>query len=219
MTLDASKVKGGKTWVTEVLEPGPYAARLVSVVDMGIQPQQPYQGEEKEPAAEIRIVYELSDEFLKDEDGKDMPEKPLWQDERIAMYPLSSEKAKSTMRYLALDPEMKHKGNWADLLGSPVMLNITQYKTKKGDLRNKIKDTNRMTTKQAAKAPELVNEPFFLDLDNPDMKAWERLPEWNRDLIRKALNFNDTKLADLVGKQVVEDEVGGAKVAQGSEEW
>lgn len=79
MGLNAKKAAGGSDRVAqEVLEPGVYPARLVQLIDLGVQPQRPFQGKDKPPAQEIMITYEFTDEFLKDEDGNEIEDKPRW---------------------------------------------------------------------------------------------------------------------------------------------
>ena len=59
------------------LDAGTYPARLVMVIDCGLQPQRPYKGEDKEPAYEIGLTYEFADEFMKDDDGQEMKDKTM----------------------------------------------------------------------------------------------------------------------------------------------
>ena len=123
MALNASKIKGNGPKVPD-LDPGTYPARVVQVLSLGLQNQRPYKGEEKPPAHELYVVYELSDEFLKDADGNDDPNKPRWISEKFPLYNLKSEKAKSTKRYFSLDPENKFSGDWSKVVGTPVNITI-----------------------------------------------------------------------------------------------
>ena len=60
----------------EVLEPGTYPVRLVGIVDLGTQNQPDYKGEKKAPAHTIALTYKFVDEFMKDENGDDIEDKP-----------------------------------------------------------------------------------------------------------------------------------------------
>lgn len=80
------------------------------------------EGEEKAPKYELYVTYELSDEFLHDEDGEDILDKPRWLSESFSLHNLDADMAKSTKRYLALDPNMEHDGDWAQIAGTPVTL-------------------------------------------------------------------------------------------------
>ena len=73
MAINASKVKTASNRIEQPnLEPGPYPARLVQIIDLGLQPQRPYKGVEKPPAHELMVTYELSDAFMIDKDGNDL---------------------------------------------------------------------------------------------------------------------------------------------------
>ena len=72
MGLNAKKVAhtgGSKGPAQEPIEPGTYPVRVAQIIDLGLQPQRPYQGQEKPPAYEIMMTYEFLDEFCLDEDG------------------------------------------------------------------------------------------------------------------------------------------------------
>ncbi len=67
MALNANTQQGGGADFKR-LEPGPYDARLVQVVDLGRQEQRPYKGQPKDPAYELALTYELLDAFMEDPD-------------------------------------------------------------------------------------------------------------------------------------------------------
>ena len=54
------------------LDPGTYPARVVHIVDLGVQEQRPFGDKVKPPVNMITFTYEFADEFLKDENGKDI---------------------------------------------------------------------------------------------------------------------------------------------------
>lgn len=197
MAINARNVKnvgGGKKHPP--LDPGTYPARLVQVIDLGLQPQQPFQGQEKPPANELMLTYEFLDEFLKDEDGEDDPKKPRWYSETMPLHSLEADKAKSTKRYYAIDPNEDHEGDWAKMLGTPCMVTLV-HKPRKGDPDNpyvNIAAVSSMRPKEAAKAPVLVNEPKAFDLDTPDLDIFFSLPEWLQKKIKDNLNFDGSEL-------------------------
>ena len=65
------------------MEPGTYGARLVQILILGVQPQREFKGEAKPPKLEIMLTYEFNDEFMKDEDGEDILDKPRWLSETM----------------------------------------------------------------------------------------------------------------------------------------
>ena len=203
MTLNAKKIQGpnSKERVQQAnLEPDVYRARLVQVLDLGLQPQRPYQGKDKPPVNEIMLTYELTDEFMKDEEGNDVEDKPRWISETLPFYGLFADKAKSTQRYNAFDPDETYGGDFAQLIGLPV--NVTVVNNAVGDkVYDNVANVAAMSAKKAATCPELVNPAKVFDLDNPDMEVFNALPEWLRDKIKSNLNYQGSPLQQKLGGQ------------------
>lgn len=217
--LNAKQVPStGGSMKIEPLEAGTYPARLVSVVLLGKQAQQPYKGEEKPPRLDINLTYELLDEFLEDEEGNILEDKPRWFSETIGFYNLEADQALSTKRYFALDPTSEHDGDLAALLGTPCNVTLSRVTVKSG--KNAGKETNRITnisgmrSKDAAKAPELVNPPIVFDPYDPDMEEWGKLNSWIKDQIKSALDFEEMPLFDLVKGEETESEKSEKKDAK-----
>jgi hypothetical protein len=194
------------------IEPGTYPARLVQVIDLGLQPQKAYQGKEKPPANEIMLTYELVDTFMKDADGNELEDKPRWISETLPFYGLFADKAKSTQRYLAFDPKEDFEGDFAQLIGKPI--NVTVVNNAVGEkVYDNIATISAMRPKDAEKCPELVNPSKLFDLDAPDMEVFNALPEWLREKIKSNLKFQGSPLQKLAGDApaVVKKEVVKAK--------
>lgn len=202
MSLNAKKVKGPKQSVEQaLLEAGTYAARLVQIVDLGLQPQDAFKGQEKPPAHMIYTTYELLDEFMVDKEGNPDETKPRWISEKLPFYSLDQDRAKSTQRYKALDPNVDHDGEWTELIGLPVMITIGVYKSKStGKEGNAILSTATMRAKEAAKAPELVNKPKVFLLDDPDLDVLLSLPDWLQKLVKDNLEFKGSALEKALAK-------------------
>lgn len=201
--LNAKEIPfGGGSTTYEPLEPGTYPARLVGVMTMGVQPQRPYQGQEKAPRLEMRLTYELLDEFMKDEDGNEQEDRPRWFSEQMGFYNLETERATSTQRYYALDPKEEAGGDWEKLIGTPCVVTLVQNVTKSGKnigrVRNDIDNVSAMRPKEAAKAPELRNPPQVFDFYNPDMGVFEKLPDWLKDSLKNAVDFKGSKLEEAI---------------------
>jgi hypothetical protein len=188
---------GGGKKRPPVLEPGGYPARLVQVILLGLQKQRPYQGQEKPPALEMYLTYELLDEFLKDEDDNDIEDKPRWISETLPFYNLDVERAKSTQRYYALDPNEEAGGDWGELLGAPCVVNIINAEGKgknAGRMYENIDSIATIRPKEAAKAPALVNPTKVFDFYNPDVEVFKALPEWLQTKIKEAVDFEGSDL-------------------------
>lgn len=202
MALNASKVPfgGNKERVEQPnLEPGLYPARLVQIIDLGLQPQRPYMGQPKPPANEIMLTYELVDSFMIDKDGNDVEDKPRWVSETIPLLNIKAEKAKSTQRYMALDPTVADGGDFVKQIGKPVNVNIVNNKGKDGKIYDNVSAIAPMRPRDAERTPELVNPSKVFVLDEPDLEVFNSLPEWLRDKIKENLNYEGSALQKLVG--------------------
>lgn len=200
MALQASKIGNGpkgKFTPQANIEPGTYPARIVQILDLGLQAQRPYQGQEKAPVNEISITYELVDEFMKDDQGNAIEDKPRWISETLPFYGLYADKAKSTQRYNALDPEGTYDGDFSQLIGTPC--NVTVVNNKSGDkIYDNVATISTMRQRDADKCPELVNPPKVFDLDSPDLEVFNALPEWLRDKIKGNLKYKGSALEQLL---------------------
>lgn len=200
MALNAKTVKntGGKTYPP--MDAGSYPARLVQVIDLGVQPQE-YLGEKKAPKREVMTTYEFLDEFLPDDKGEPDETKPRWLSESFPLNNLDSELAKSTKRYYALDPKEEQDGDWFALVGSPASVTVVTNVGKDKVERNKIAATSAMRPKDAANAPELVNPVKTFDMDEPDLEVFLSLPQWVQDKIKNGLEYEGSPLEGLLEAQ------------------
>jgi len=205
MALNASKIESKGTGVEQKdVEPGVYPARFVQIIDFGVQEQRPYMGEPKPPTQEIGLTYELVDEFMKDKEGKDQLDKPRWISEILPLHSLQADKAKSTQRYKAADPNNLYGGDFGQLLETPVNVSIVHNKQKDKTWVN-VANIASMRPKDAAACPPLVNPPKLFDLDQPDMAVFAKFPQWIQDKLKKNLNYQGSKLqAALEGKALPE---------------
>lgn len=178
---------------------GVYPARLVQLIDFGLQSQKPYKGQDKPPVNEIGLTYELVDEFMLDESGKPIEDKPRWISETLPFYGLYADKAKSTLRYLAFDPSQEWGGDFSRAITQPVNVTVVNNPGNNGKVYDNVASIAAMRPRDAEKCPELVNEPRVFDLDNPDLKVFESFPEWIRDKIKGNLNYEGSKLQKMLG--------------------
>lgn len=196
--LKASKNPVSKFKRPDPLDTASYPGRVVRVYDLGLQPQRAYPGNPpKGPAQEIHVTYELSDEFLKNDAGEDIVDKPRWVSETFVLHPLTSDLATSTKRMASLDPTGALDGDWSEVLDTPTMVNIVQ--NVKGDkIYENVNSLSTMRTKDAAKLPPLVNEAKFFDLTDPDMDLFNSLPKWLQEKIESNLKFAGSPLEALL---------------------
>lgn len=210
MALNAKKAGGGERKFVEqpLLEAGNYPARLVQIIDFGLQAQRPFQGKDKAPIQEIGLTYELLDAFMVDEGGKELEDKPRWMSEQMAFHGLFAERAKSTQRYHAFDPQEVQEGNWPAFLEAPCMVTVVHNPNPKNPERpyENIGNVTPMRPRDAANAPELKNKAAYFDLDEPDAEMFAKFPQWIREKIQGNLNYKGSKLEALVGAAPKKDE-------------
>lgn len=202
MGINASNVKGngaGKKFAEQPdMEAGQYPARLVQVIDWGLQPQRAFEGQEKPPAHTVNFTFELVDSFMVDAEGNELEDKPRWVSKEMPLHPLIAERAASTKLAKALDPNDDLQGDFGQMLGFP--LNVTIAVTKKKDKTyTNITGFGAMRARDAEKCPELKNPTKVFDLDNPDLEVFNSLPEWMREKIKSNLQFAASPLERLLG--------------------
>lgn len=184
---------------TPPLDPGSYPGRVLSIVDLGRQARSPFQGQERAPINMVLFTYELSDEFMSDEAGNEIPGKPRVTSEKFALHPLSSERATSTKRYLALDPAREYGGDLARLVALPTMITLVQNVQKgTGRIFNNVASLSPMRAKDVANCPELVNPSFFFDLDEPNPTIWSLMHDWVKKIVKDNLDYSGSNLQRLL---------------------
>ena len=205
MSLNANNVKqenNNKRVEQEPVKIGNHAARVVQVLDLGLQNQRPFQGQPKPPKHCIQLTYELSHEFLKDEGGDVLEDKPRWISEDFPFNSLKSDLATSTKRYLAIDPEQTVGGDFTKLVGMPCTVGIV-HNPGKGKNAGRIFDNVGVVTGPTAmpgyNQPELVNDPKVFTLDEPDMETFSALPEFLQEKIKGNLEFKGSALDVALG--------------------
>lgn len=204
MGLNANKVKASnKDYVAqEPLKAGNHASRVVQVIDLGLQPQRPYKGQEKPPAHFVHVTYELSHEFMKDAEGNNEEDKPRWISEDFPFLSLQADRAKSTKRYLAIDPEQTVGGDFTKLVGMPCTVAVVQNPGNgkhAGTIFNNVAAVSGPIAMPGYVQPELVNQPKVFVLDDPDMEVFLSLPEWLQDKIKGNLEYAGSPLEKALG--------------------
>lgn len=197
MSLNANQTGGRKTTIPP-MEPGPYPARLRGVINSGLQAQRPFKGQEKPPAQELILLYEFPEEFLLDEDGQPDESKPRNLSERMPFFSLASERAISTQRYKALDPQELHGGDWASLVTKPCTVTVVTTPGKNGTEWNNVAGVTGIRKSQADKLPPLVNAPIVFDFYSPDITEWEKLPNWIKKRCQESLEYKGSVLEALL---------------------
>jgi hypothetical protein len=150
------------------------------------------------------FTYELGDEFMEDEDGNELEDKPRWISETLPMFSLDSDLATSTKRYYAFDQEDEADGDWVAQVGKPIMLTLVNKRgTSADDVKNKVRrnyisETSALTPKATERAVPLVNPTKVFDIDEPDMEVFFSLPKWLQDKMTTNLRFGGSALETAI---------------------
>jgi len=214
LSLKAKRVKQSdlNKMSNPVLDPDNYPARLVQVIEMGKRPN--FFDPEK-INHEIMLTYELVSEFMLDEKGEPLEDKPLWLSETINMIDLPDNmttqqiyadqfkgKSKLVQRCKTFDPKGELEFDLSELLGRPCTLTVVQYqkKLKQGEtnpaLGNRIGAVTGLM--KGMVIPDLINPPKLFTLDEPDLTILGSLPDWLQDKIKENLEFNGSVLQDAL---------------------
>lgn len=200
MSLKANQKVSSSKKSYPVLAKGTYPARVVQIVDLGVQQEHQYPSDKPlywtpdgkkvpeetgNPVLQPRVF--INFEFptkLFDYDGE---QKPYWvgkeftvsNDDRSNMYAL--------MEAAGLDPV---NGNIGSLLDKTVQATIGE--TSGG----KAKVTTITAVMEGITVPELVNTPVLFDLDEFDTAVYENLPSWLKDKIDNRVVANSSNPQD-----------------------
>jgi hypothetical protein len=193
---------GGNFKEENPLEPKQYPARVVQVIDLGLQPQRAFQGKDKPPHQTIQITYELSHEFMLDEDGNPDAAKPRWIHEDFPFHNLENDKARSSKRYKAIDPSGSLDGDFTQMAGMPCQVMMTKVPDKKneGFFKNYVGDVSSAAEMPGYTQPELVNPSKIFSLGEPDKEVLESFPDWLQKKIKDNLEYAGSPLAVLLGE-------------------
>lgn len=168
---------------------GTVPARLLSVVDLGIQPQPAFKGEAKPPARSVHISFELpNDQF--EYQGEMVPA-------RISpkIYKVSNDPKSGLFKFLSsIDPGNKSEGDLAKLINTPCLVTIVHNKVKRedGTEATYANITGVMPSPDGFPVPELHDKPFVFEFDNPDKEVLKLMPAFLRNKLLEAVNINDT---------------------------
>lgn len=153
---------------------GTQPARIVQVIRLGNQETE-WKGV-KSNKPQIWLTFELP--FVTIEiDGE---EKPRWISKRYT----ESTNEKSNLRKV-IDASNPKAEDWDDLLGCDCLISIGS--TENGN--DKVLDC--MKTPKGMTVPELVNDPVYFDIDNPDQDILGSLPDFLKEMVMSSEEFKE----------------------------
>lgn len=197
--LNARKIKSKSKFVEQpLLAVDNYPARVVQIVDLGLQDGGEWKGEKKPPANVIRITYELVDAFMVDDKGVEQEDKPIWLSEDLKLYSPDADLAKCNKRYKAIDPTEVFDYDWSQVIGCSCTV-LTVHKESKGKTYCNIGNvTPYIVSKRNPELPEIQGNSSFFSLAEPDLAVFESYPDWIKDKITGNLEFNNSPLQLLL---------------------
>lgn len=197
--LETKHVKSNRVPQDEIAIGG-YLARVAQVIDLGVQRRKKWDDTsksfvvdtDKAPAPAVMLTYELTTEFMKDEQGNEVEDKPRWMSEDFHVFALDNDLATSTKRYKGIDPANKFKGDFAALAAAPCTVVIAHKKN------GKAKVGSIAPAMKGIPVPELKNPVKVFDVDAPDMEVFNSLPEWLRGRICENIHYAGSALQRAV---------------------
>ena len=194
-----------------------YPCRVAQVIDMGRHHKEVWNDAtkkyevayDKAPVHLLRLTYEFTTEFMKDEAGNELEDKPRWLSEEFPLLPLTSDLATSTKRMSAFDPGFdKYQGDFSLLITQPCAVTVAHKKNGSAKVGNVSKPMKGMVV------AELKNEPKVFILDKPDVDMFRSFPEWIQERIKANLDFEGSKLQAALEGQAVGQVKKEEKVAE-----
>lgn len=168
------------------IEDGTYVARVVQIIDLGVQEDE-YEGQKK-IGPKVFINFEFPTELMEDNENK-----PHWLGKEFTVS--LHEKAVMTKLVAAADPDGKatSKGrNLKGLLGLPLMVTVGTT----GTGNAKIAGVARLM--KGLSVADLSKDPLFFDMDSATKEEYDVLPQWIREKILVSRDFDDVPLAKLI---------------------
>lgn len=190
----------------EELEVSNYPCRVAQVIDMGRHYKSVWDEANsrftKDPNKEVNMLmltYEFTTEFMKNEAGEELEDKPRWMSEDFAVYALDNDLATSTKRMKAFDPKLsRFDGDFTQVANAACTVTIAHRGNGKAKIGNVSPPMKGMVV------PELKNPVKVLDLEVPDLTVFQSLPTWLQDKIKENLDYEGSALQVLLSGGTVD---------------
>jgi hypothetical protein len=182
-------------------KPGTYMARLVGIIDLGLQPAFDFPGGHAEAAYKLTLTYELPSSKM--QDGR-----PHWVSEDVKNSDFYDEKKgiSSTLmkRVYALDPDGSMTRDGKDL--TP-LINVACMVEVGLNKNGYIKIKNVTGAPAGIPIPDLANDPIVFSPAEVDVETFRRLPPFTQRKIKSADDFEDSTIYPmLLSEGLLEDD-------------
>lgn len=193
MALNFSETKGTKKTYPR-LEDGAYPARIVQIIDFGLQYETDWKTNEIKTYEDgnpmikhkVWINFEFPDEHIE----VDGIMKPKWAGKEYTVSAHEKSALYALLKAVDAKGDATNKGrNVRGLLGLPAMVTIGSTST------GKAKISGVSAVPKGLQVGPLANDEGFFDLDSEDVDTFEALPNWMKERIKNGIGFEDTKIA------------------------
>ncbi|UIW10561.1 hypothetical protein PQC38_gp085 [Aeromonas phage BUCT695] len=203
--------------VYDAIPDGDYPARIVRFVGLGVQEQPEFKGEKKQPAFKCSFAFELIGvdatgrvfENENDKVGKPIEPRPSCQFKDEYLFP-GAKRGRVFDLCQVLDPSLKEAPGdlewYMNQIGTVVSVRVGSYKTKYGQIRNKVVSVSSIPTMfrsqvGPARCDTLAFNPYK---DTPEMMvAYSNLYKFQRDILAEALDKDNIPYA---GKEPIKSD-------------
>lgn len=175
---------------------GSHPARVMHVVDLGLQARKPFKGVEKGPARQVWVNFELVNSEFQME-GETVRH-------RVSTRPMSvvsGENAAITKFLSSIDPSGNIGKSLDKLANSPCLVNIVHVK---GVGENADKTYANLTgatpVPEGFPVKELSVAPAVFSFDTPTYEAYSVLPPFVQDWIKGSLGFKGSRVEPIANK-------------------
>ena len=184
-------------------EENTYSARLLGIVDMGHQPGFSDGSNSYDSKWKYEFTYELVTTQM--EDGRpfvisETMNNNNWEDAKTGRTTTLVSRAKSL---IGKDYHRALEEDITSLLGKPCMVTVTYNKSGYASIKGASAEGS---VPVGFTVPELQNKTYFFDMcdlddtEEPDMALYETMPDFKKERLQEALNFNETKLARILAE-------------------
>jgi len=180
MSLKLKSMNSGKPKAERIPE-GTYPARIVTVVDLGVQPQTDWKtGEVTDSKPRLLLTWELPTELMEFKDDEDnVTMRPRWISKE---YTASNFDQSNIMKLInTLDPSISEM---QELLDRGCLVNVGST------VNGNAKIVGVMPAPNGMEVGELANDSSFFDFDEPEQELFLSQPAWIQGKIMDADNYN-----------------------------
>jgi hypothetical protein len=176
----------GSSGEREVIPAGTHAARCVRVVEIGKQYSKQYDNESNKVVIVLALPHVLV--TVGNEEKQAFISNPFG-------ITISNNDRSSMKQYTrALDPTGEAK-NLGDFLNKTCQVLVT-HRTREDKTYARLDSIAPILP--GFPVPELDTEPFWFRWNQPDPKLWEKLPDFQKQLIKEATNYPGSYVEEMV---------------------